>query len=119
MAMKHAHWRDAMAAEIKALEDNDTWVLTNILPGKTPTGCKWVFRIKRHPNGTIERYKARLVAKGYTQQEGLDYHDTFAPMAKLTTLHCLLAIVAISIGLCTNSMCTMHFNLVTSMKKFL
>ncbi|GKV47997.1 hypothetical protein SLEP1_g54840 [Rubroshorea leprosula] len=93
-AVKDENWRQAMETEIKALEDNQTWILTDLPEGKVPIGCKWVYKIKYKTDGTIERYKARLVAKGFTQQEGLDYHETFAPVAKLVTLRCLLAVAA-------------------------
>ncbi|GJY09949.1 retrovirus-related pol polyprotein from transposon RE1 [Tanacetum coccineum] len=72
-----------MQKELQALEANHTWELTLLPPGKVPIGCKWVYRIKFHADGSIDRYKARLVAKGFSQNEGIDYKETFAPVAKM------------------------------------
>jgi hypothetical protein len=88
-------WRKAMDAELLALDENKTWSIVDLPHGKNPIGCKWVYKIKYHANGSIERYKARLVAKGYTQTEGIDYFDTFSPVAKITTVRFLLALASI------------------------
>jgi len=85
---------EAMKAEIKALEENESWKITELPPNKIAIGCKWVFRIKRKANGDIERYKARLVAKGYTQHEGIDYMETYSPVARLTTIRTILAVAS-------------------------
>lgn len=85
-------WQDAMQSELAALEANHTWSLASLPPGKTPIGCRWIYKIKRHSDGTIERHKAQLVAKGYTQLEGINFYDTFSPNAKMIIVRCLLAL---------------------------
>ncbi|XP_043694341.1 uncharacterized mitochondrial protein AtMg00820-like [Telopea speciosissima] len=90
-AMKHKEWRDAMQAKIQALNQNQTWSLVPLPPGKKSIGCKWIYKIKWRSDGSIERYKARLVAKGYTQIEGVNFHNTYAPVAELVTVRVLLA----------------------------
>ncbi|XP_021886843.1 uncharacterized protein LOC110806335 [Carica papaya] len=84
-----------MNVELRALEDNNTWSIVSLPPGKKPIDCKWVYKIRYQADGTIERYKARLVAKGYTQQFGIDFLDTFSPVAKLVTVKILLLLAAI------------------------
>ncbi|KAL2225453.1 UNVERIFIED_CONTAM: Retrovirus-related Pol polyprotein from transposon RE1 [Sesamum indicum] len=93
-AVKHREWREAMDTELKALEANNTWKLSPLPAGKRAIGCKWVFKTKLRADGTVERHKARLVAKGFSQIEGVDYTDSFSPVAKSVTLRIFLAIAA-------------------------
>jgi hypothetical protein len=93
-ALGSPKWRKAVMDEMKALETNETWDVMELPRGKRPVGCKWVFNVKYKADGTIERYKARLVAKGYTQTYGIDYTETFAPVAKLNTVRVLLSLAA-------------------------
>ncbi|KAG7554602.1 Retrotransposon Copia-like N-terminal [Arabidopsis suecica] len=93
-AQESKEWCDAVDAEIGAMESTDTWEVTTLPPGKKPVGCKWVFTVKFLADGSLERYKARLVAKGYTQREGVDFTETFSPVAKMATIKLLLKVSA-------------------------
>ena len=83
--------------EYCALIKNATWYLVPPRPGLNVVDCKWVFKIKQKPDGSVDRYKARLVARGFKQQYGVDYDDTFSPVVKLTTIRLLLSL-SISCG---------------------
>lgn len=96
-ASKYAHWRAAMDAEFDALLRNGTWTLVKSPPSANVVGNRWIYRVKRRADGTIERYKARLVAKGFHQLEGLDYNETFSPVIKHATVRIVLSL-ALSYG---------------------
>ena len=91
-AFSHSYWRTTILEEINALKKNETWELVELPKGKKTVGCKWVFTIKCKVDGSIERYEARLVAKGFTQTFGLDYHETFALIAKINSIRVLLSL---------------------------
>ena len=82
-----------MSDELTALLRNGTWELVPPSPTQNVVGCKWVFRIKRNSDGSISKYKARLVTKGFHQWPGVDFHDTFSPIVKPTTIRLILGLV--------------------------
>ncbi|KAA0045541.1 Retrovirus-related Pol polyprotein from transposon TNT 1-94 [Cucumis melo var. makuwa] len=92
-------WQKAMNDELQALDKTYTWDYVDLPPDERPIGCKWIYKIKTHSDDTIERYKARLIAKGYSQKYGIDYEETFAPVARMTSIQSLLAVAAAKHGL--------------------
>ena len=88
-------WKDAIQDEMDSILSNHTWELVDLPPASKPIGCKWVFRKKYHIDGTLHSYKARLVAKGFRQKEGIDYCDTYAPVARITSIRIIFALASI------------------------
>ena len=91
-AIKSPQWRKAMNAEFDALLRNGTWSLVPPPPQANIVGCRWIYKIKKHVDGSIERFKARLVAKGFHQQEGIDFNETFSHVVKHATIRIVLSL---------------------------
>jgi hypothetical protein len=89
-------WKTACQEELDSLHANGTWDIVPLPPNKKPIGCKWVFKLKRHADGSIERYKARLVAKGFSQKPGVDYNEVFAPTFRMASIRTILALAALN-----------------------
>ena len=93
-AKESKEWIQACEEEIHSITKNDTWNLMELPLGVKPIGLKWVFKIKRNSDGSINKYKARLVAKGYVQKYGVDFEEVFAPVARIETMRLLVNLAA-------------------------
>ena len=91
-ALADPRWREAMSTELTALMRHNTWKLVSPPSDCNIVGCKWVFRVKRLADGSVDRFKARLVAKGFNQRPGLDYKETFSPVVKPVIIRTVLTL---------------------------
>jgi hypothetical protein len=85
-AERHTAWRAVMQSEMDAVEKNRTWELADLPRGHNAISLKWMFKLKRDEAGAIIKYKARLAARGFVQREGIDFDDTFAPVARMESV---------------------------------
>ena len=94
-AVQDPKWCEAMNLELHALEDDGTWTIIDLPPGRKAIGCKWIYKTQYNSDVTLDKCKARLVVQGCRQKAGIDYADTFAPVAKMTTVRPLLVVAAL------------------------
>ena len=90
-----AFWKEVVNDEMDSILSNNTWVLVDLPTSSKPIGCKWVFRRKYNTNVSVQTFKVRLVAKGFKQKKGVDYFDTYASVARITSIRVLLALASI------------------------
>ncbi|KAK9088598.1 hypothetical protein Scep_027680 [Stephania cephalantha] len=93
-AIKNSQWLHAMQSEFSALQKNDTWSLVPPTADHILVGNKWLFKVKKNTNGSVNRFKAKLVARGYTQIPRIDFYSTYSPVIKSSTIRVVLSIAA-------------------------
>ncbi|GJV21218.1 zinc finger, CCHC-type containing protein [Tanacetum coccineum] len=91
-----AFWKEAINDEMDFIMGNNTWVSADLPPGCKPLGCKWIFKRKLKVDGTVEKFKVRLVIQGFKQKSRIDYFDTYAPVARISTIRLLIAMTSIN-----------------------
>jgi hypothetical protein len=79
-------WRDAMAEEHNSIMRNDVWEIVSRLEGKSVVTSRWLYKVKHATDGSVEKYKERFVAQGFSQKEGVDYEETFSPIARYSSI---------------------------------
>ncbi|KAL0428229.1 UNVERIFIED_CONTAM: Retrovirus-related Pol polyprotein from transposon TNT 1-94 [Sesamum latifolium] len=94
-SLKTKQWKEAVKSEMDSIVSNRTWVLVDLPLGCTTIACKWIFKKKLKPNGFVDKFKVRLVAKDFKQNEGIDYFDTYSPIAQLITIQVLIALASV------------------------
>ena len=95
MFQMHIAWKDAMTEEYQSIIKNDVWAVVPRHERNSVVASKWIFKIKHAADGSIEKYKAKFIARGFSQKEGIDYEETFAPVAKYTSIKAVLAIATL------------------------
>ncbi|MCO5614338.1 hypothetical protein L7F22_068616 [Adiantum nelumboides] len=93
-ALQHNCWKRAMHAELDAIERNKTWTLVPRPPKRKVVSTKWIFKTKYKADGSLDKHKARLVARGFSQRPGVDFDETYAPTARMTTIRTVLCLAA-------------------------
>ena len=84
-----------MVEKFQAFQQTDTWDIVPRPANVQPVSCKWIFKVKHRPDGSIERHKSRVVAREFTQEHEIDYDENFAPIAQMTTVRTLLTVAAV------------------------
>jgi hypothetical protein len=88
-------WKDAMGEEYQSIVKNDVWDVVPRLKEKLVVSSKWIYKTKHAVDGSIEKYKARFVARGFSQKVGIDYEETFAPVARYTSIGTILSLAIV------------------------
>ena len=94
-AAEQKEWKDVMIEEYQSITKNDVWDVVSRPEGKSIVTSKWIYKIKHAANGSIEKYKVRFVARGFSQKEGIDYEETFAPVARYTSIRSVLSLAIV------------------------
>jgi len=93
--VKQQVWKDTMMEEYRSILKNDVWDIVPRPEGKSVVSSKWIYKIKHAVAGGIEKYKARFMARGFSQKEGIDYDETFAPVARYTSIRTIISLAAV------------------------
>jgi hypothetical protein len=118
-AAKHKVWKDAMIEEYESILKNDVWEVVPRPQGKSVVTSKWIYKIKHATDGSVEKFKARFVARGFSQKEGIDYDEIFAPVARYTSIRIIILLLQSLIGNFTKWMLRLLFLMVKLSKRFI